>query len=108
MKLRQPLLAASVLALASQGLAQRCELWITGTSTLAEVRACLAAGADVNARERGGHTPLHLAACCNDNPAVIAALLEAGAEVNARDEDGDTPLHLAYDDPAIPNQQPCP
>ena len=41
------------------------------------------AGADVNARNRYGYTPVHYAARDNGEPAVIAALVAAGAEVNA-------------------------
>ena len=62
--------------------------------TADEVKAALAAGADVGARTEGGWTPLHVAAR-NPNPAVIKALLEAGADPDARTEDGVTPLHSA-------------
>ena len=53
----------------------------------------LDAGADVNARARGGDTPLHRA----DGTAVIAALLSGGAEVDARGARGQTPLHRAIE-----------
>ena len=59
-----------------------------------EVKAALAAGADVGARMEGGWTPLH-AAARNPNPAVIKALFEAGADPGVRTEDGATPLHSA-------------
>ena len=49
-------------------------------------------GADVNARDSDGTTPLMLAAEYNPNPEVITLLINAGADVNARNEDGDTPL----------------
>ena len=54
----------------------------------------LAAGAEVNARNSRGTTPLHNAVESR-NPATVSALLEAGAEVNAADSDGDTPLMRA-------------
>ena len=71
----------------------------------AAVAALLAAGADVNARNRSGLTPLHLAASSNENPAVIGLLLEAGANLEARDDEGRTPLHRAvlwnHQNPAV-------
>ncbi len=58
------------------------------------VRECLAAGADPNARNERGWTPLQYAAW-KGNAAAINALLAGGADPNARDKDGDTPLHYA-------------
>ena len=64
----------------------------------------------MNARDRGGYSPLHRAAERNDNPGVITELLDAGAEVNAWasgfsvDWGWDyTPLHLAVrnENPAV-------
>ena len=63
--------------------------------TWAGVQRELACGADVNAKNDHGGTPLHYAAYRNDNSAVIEALLEAGADVNAKNDDGNTPLHWA-------------
>ena len=59
------------------------------------VTVLLAAGAEVDARDLSGETPLHWAAGRNRNPAVIAELVEAGADLNARDGDGNTPLHAS-------------
>ena len=49
----------------------------------AVITVLLAAGADVNARNRHRYTPLHYAARDNSEPAVIAVLVAAGAEVEA-------------------------
>ena len=57
------------------------------------VKEHLAAGADVNAKEKGG-TPLHYAAGTGHK--VIAVLLIAeGADVNAKSDSGSTPLDWA-------------
>ena len=59
------------------------------------MRALLAAGADANARDPLGATPLHDAAW-NGNREIAALLIAHGAEVNARHlEAGSTPLHYA-------------
>jgi len=62
--------------------------------TAAEVRARIAAGARVNARDDDGWTPLMFAAEHSDVEAVTA-LLEAGATVNARSAFGWTALMSA-------------
>ena len=59
------------------------------------VTVLLAAGAEVDARDLKGETPLHYAAGRNRNPAVVAELVEAGADLNARDSEGNTPLHAS-------------
>ncbi len=62
---------------------------------VADVSRCLAAGADANARDEDGTTPLHWVARYGGHAAVAEALLAAGAEVDAEDGYGMTPLHLA-------------
>ena len=64
------------------------------TSNPTIVRLLLRAGADPNAPDDNGLTPLHWGAE-NSNPMVVTHLLEAGADVRARDNDGYTALHWA-------------
>ncbi|KDQ17884.1 hypothetical protein BOTBODRAFT_104719, partial [Botryobasidium botryosum FD-172 SS1] len=63
------------------------------------VGALLTAGADVNATDDKGFTPLHLATSCRYDPgvaAVVNVLLTTDAGVNAADNKHEiTPLHLA-------------
>ena len=55
----------------------------------------LKAGADIEARNKSGGTPLLWAARFNSNPEVIEALLKAGANAKAKDEEGKTALDYA-------------
>uniref|UniRef100_UPI00387FB281 Transcription factor ETV6,DARPin n=1 Tax=synthetic construct TaxID=32630 RepID=UPI00387FB281 len=59
-----------------------------------EVRILMANGADVNATDNDGYTPLHLAAS-NGHLEIVEVLLKNGADVNASDLTGITPLHAA-------------
>jgi hypothetical protein len=80
-------------------------LHVAAASHLPElVRALVAAGADVGARNRHGAQPLHYAAdgmpgSPGWNPdaqgATVACLIEAGADPNGADRRGVTPLHRA-------------
>jgi len=60
----------------------------------AAVKALLASGAAVNAKDEYGGTPLHWAAV-RESVEVVRLLAAAGADVNARDADGWTPLRRA-------------
>ena len=53
-------------------------------------------GADVNAKDNGGRTPLHWAAGCNPNVEVAKCLVENGAEIRAKDDNGVTPLTVSF------------
>jgi len=81
-----------------------CSLWnsrgFLENTTAADVRRCLAAGAEVNARDRSGRTPLHMAAAYG-TAATVAAFIEAGADPGARDRDGRFPADLAEDNPKV-------
>ena len=61
----------------------------------AVVKALLAAGAEVNARDDGDWTPLHCAARWSRNPEILEVLLAAGADPDAKNRDGRTPLYWA-------------
>jgi len=58
------------------------------------VELLIAAGADVNARDDGGDTPLLNAAAFGQKE-IVELLIGKGAEVNAKNANGETPLDWA-------------
>ena len=69
-----------------------CALW--KEDPVPTVERLLSDGADPNASDDDGSTPLHLAACMGQANAV-RVLVANGAAVNAIDDAGHTPLHAA-------------
>ncbi|MDR2459370.1 MAG: ankyrin repeat domain-containing protein [Deltaproteobacteria bacterium] len=60
---------------------------------LSKVQDAIKAGANINAKDKYGNTPLHKAAAAMFiNSEVVRALINAGANVNARNNSGLTPL----------------
>jgi len=59
------------------------------------VRKLVAAGADVNATDSDGLTPLHCACAFNADGRIVALLVKHGADPHARAAGGTVPLHEA-------------
>jgi ankyrin repeat protein len=91
------LLGAAPAALAQQRSADTSASalhWAAYNDDLGAVRRLLAEGADPNATNRFGVTPLHEAATVG-NAAMLKALLEAGGDANASFGEGETVLMTA-------------
>ena len=88
--LETPLLQAALLAAVQVPRRAEC---------LAAIRAALEAGADVNARDHWGLTPLRAAIGFNHDAAAVTAAVEAlvtaGADVRAKAAWGAEPLHMS-------------
>ena len=70
-------------------------LEVAGKAGPEKVRQLIQDGADVNAKNEYGWTPLMLAAYNNSNLATLTALLDAGADAKAKNNEGKTALDYA-------------
>jgi hypothetical protein len=61
---------------------------------LEKVRRLLENGANIEAKDSGGMTPLYIASI-NGHANIVKLLLEKGTNIEAKEEGGNTPLHLA-------------
>ena len=69
----------------------------SGSGDIDEVRELISEGADVNAKNANGNTPLYFVSYGEGNVGIAKLLIDAGAEVNARDNYGNIPLHIAIE-----------
>ena len=90
-------IAAVVLVGCGNPEADRALIDATEAGDIESIKQHLAAGADVNATDEVGWTPLHHAIVFNEKNQmkIVELLIDKGADVNATDEVGRTPLHYA-------------
>lgn len=77
---------------ATSGYAKETALAFAGMPEEA-VRWLVAQGADINAKDLYGNTPLHKEAACWQGNTEL--LVQLGADIEAKNNDGNTPLHRA-------------
>ena len=84
-------IAAVVLVGCGEAEAERALFEAAAVGNIEAVKQHLATGADVNAKNKVGQTPLHRAALYSQKE-IVELLIAGGANVNAKDKEGDTPL----------------
>ncbi len=75
---------------------ERALLEVAKKGNIEEVKQHIAAGTDVNAKDKHGYTPLHNAAgngLRKSHKETVELLIAKGADVNAKNDSGWTPLH---------------
>ena len=65
------------------------------TCSVADIRARIKSGADVNEKDKNGATPLMLLSRENRNPSVIKVVLKSGADIMAKDSAGKNAIDYA-------------
>ena len=98
-----PGITSPVLAAKGAAMSDAYFLSLCKQGSLNEIKAAIDGGANVNAKDEEGRTPLSLAAFSNGDPEVITALAKAGADLNARSNINWTPLYWAAWDNANPD-----
>ena len=89
------LLLTTIAAVLLVGCGPSVDIWeATATGNIEAVKQHLAAGTDLNTKNRMGWTPLHNAAGVGQKE-TVKLLITRGANVNAKDKDGVTPLDAA-------------
>ena len=92
------LLLTTIAAVVLAGCGPSVDIWEAArTGNIEAVKQHLAAGTDVNAKNKGEETPLHEAAL-GEHKEIAELLITKGADVNAKDDDGKTPLDWAVDE----------
>lgn len=96
MKKRIIVAVALAIFLAASAFAQSSDLFTLVTSgTPQQIQTAIKQGANVNALDNDGWTPLMVAAGGCKNPDVITALLQAGAKTETQNKEGRTALMIA-------------
>jgi len=88
-------LTLGVLVMGMPLVAQTDFFSLCASGTAIEVSQSIKAGADIEARDQDGWTPLLVAASNNSSYEVITILLKAGANIEVRNKSGATPLIAA-------------
>ena len=89
------ILLTTIAAVLLVGCGPSVDIWEAArTGNIEAVKQHLAAGVDVNAKDRMGWTPLCEAAI-NGHKEIAELLLANGADVNVKDDRGMTPLDLS-------------